>query len=64
MEKNPGSSSLCCIGYTLQLMINTVLKHPSIEKATRAARCLIEHFRKNEPTSTKLRETITTYGHA
>lgn len=62
-RKNPGSSSLRCISHTLQLMINTVLKHPSIEKATRAARCLIEHLRKNELASTKLRET-TTNGHA
>lgn len=44
LEEKHGWSSVCCTGHTLQLVINSALKHPSIEKAIGAARCLVEHF--------------------
>lgn len=43
-------------GPTLQLVINAALKHPSIEKAVGAARCLVEHFKKSELANSKLRK--------
>lgn len=56
LEEKHGWSSVRCTGHTLQLVINTALKHPSIEKAVGAARCLVEHFKKSELASSKLRE--------
>lgn len=47
---------LRCTGHTLQLVINAALKYPGIEKAVGAARCLVEHFKKSELASSKLRE--------
>ena len=54
VEKH-GWSSVCCAGHTLQLVINSSLKHSSIEKAF-GARCLMEQFRKSEPACNKLRQ--------
>uniref|UniRef100_G3PNR8 Uncharacterized protein n=1 Tax=Gasterosteus aculeatus TaxID=69293 RepID=G3PNR8_GASAC len=45
-----------CTGHTLQLVINAALKYPGIEKAVGAARRLVEHFKKSELASSKLRE--------
>ncbi|KAA0721455.1 hypothetical protein E1301_Tti020347 [Triplophysa tibetana] len=39
LEEKHGWSSVRCTGHTLQLVINTASKHPSIEKAVGAARC-------------------------
>ena len=55
MEKH-GWSSVHCAGYTLQLVINSSLKHSNIEKAVGVARCLVEHFRKSELACNKLRQ--------
>ncbi|XP_053268172.1 tRNA (cytosine(38)-C(5))-methyltransferase isoform X1 [Pleuronectes platessa] len=55
LEEKNGWSSVRCTGHTLQLVINAALKHPSIEKAVGAARCLVEHFKKSELASGKLR---------
>ncbi|KAA0721473.1 hypothetical protein E1301_Tti020703 [Triplophysa tibetana] len=56
LEEKHGWSSVRCTGHTLQLVINTALKHPTIEKAVVAARCLVEHLKKSEFASSKLRE--------
>ncbi|KAF1377125.1 hypothetical protein PFLUV_G00197320 [Perca fluviatilis] len=56
LEEKHGWSSVRCTGHTLQLVINAALKHPSIDKAVGAARCLVEHFKKSELASSKLRE--------
>ncbi|XP_077062361.1 E3 SUMO-protein ligase ZBED1-like [Siphateles boraxobius] len=56
LEEKHGWSSVRCTGHTLQLVINAALKHTSIEKAVGAARCLVEHFKKSELASSKLRE--------
>lgn len=56
LEEKHGWSSVRWTGHTLQLVINTALKHTSIEKAVGAARCLVEHFKKSELASSKLRE--------
>ena len=46
LEKKHGWPSVGCTGRTLQLVINSALKHSSIEKAIGAARCLVEHLKK------------------
>lgn len=46
LEEKHGWSSVRCTGHTLQLVINSALKHSSIDKAIGAARCLVEHFKK------------------
>lgn len=46
LEEKHGWSSVRCAGHTLQLVINSSLKHTNIEKAVGAAKCLVEHFRK------------------
>jgi hypothetical protein len=55
LEEKNGWSSVRCTGHTLQLVINAALKHPSIEKAVGAARCLVEHLKKSELASGKLK---------
>ncbi|KAL7854971.1 hypothetical protein SRHO_G00033500 [Serrasalmus rhombeus] len=55
VEKH-GWSSVRCTGHTLQLVINAALKHPSIEKAIGATRCLVQHFKKSELACTKLKD--------
>ncbi|XP_035981203.1 zinc finger BED domain-containing protein 1-like [Fundulus heteroclitus] len=56
LEEKHGWSSVRCTGHTLQLVINAALKNPSIEKAVRAARYLVEHFKKSDLACSKLRE--------
>ncbi|XP_049902249.1 E3 SUMO-protein ligase ZBED1-like [Epinephelus moara] len=56
LEEKHGWSSVRCAGHTLQLVINSSLKHTNIEKAVGAARCLVEHFRKSELACNKLRQ--------
>ncbi len=56
LEEKHGWSSVRCTGHTLQLVVNSALKHPSIDKAVGAARCLVEHFKKSELASNKLKE--------
>lgn len=56
LEEKHGWSSVLCTGHTLQLVINAALKSPGIEKAVGAARCLVEHFKKSELASSKLKE--------
>ena len=56
LEEKHGWSSVRCAGHTLQLAVNSSLKHSSIEKAVWVARCLVEHFRRSELACTKLRQ--------
>lgn len=55
LEERHGISSVRCLGHTLQLVVNHALKNPQITKATGAARCLVEHFKKSELASSKLK---------
>ncbi|XP_061578646.1 zinc finger BED domain-containing protein 4-like isoform X2 [Cololabis saira] len=55
LQEKHGWMSIRCAGHTLQLVINRALKHPQIIKTLGAARCLVEHFRKSELASSKLR---------
>lgn len=54
-EERHGISSIRCAGHTLQLVVNHVLKNPQITKAIEAARSLVEHFKKSEAASSKLK---------
>nr|XP_054589704.1 E3 SUMO-protein ligase ZBED1-like [Nothobranchius furzeri] len=56
LEEKHGWSSVSCTGHTLQLVINSALKNQAIDKAVRAARCLVEHFKRSELATTKLKE--------
>lgn len=38
-------AAVLCTGHTLQLIVNSALKDPSVSKAISAARNLVEHFR-------------------
>ncbi|XP_053551460.1 E3 SUMO-protein ligase ZBED1-like [Bombina bombina] len=51
-----GWTSIRCSGHTLQLVINAALKNSGIERAVSAARGLVEHFKKSELPSSKLKE--------
>ena len=55
MEERHGISSIRCAGHTLQLVVNQALKNPQINKSIGAARCLVEHFKKSEMASSKLK---------
>ncbi|XP_072768749.1 E3 SUMO-protein ligase ZBED1-like [Nerophis lumbriciformis] len=55
LEERHGVSSLRCVGHTLQLVVNHALKDNHISRALGAARSLVEHFRKSELSSTKLK---------
>lgn len=55
LEERDGISSVRCAGHTLQLVVYHALKNPQITKATGAARCLVEHFKKSELASSKLK---------
>ena len=55
LEERHGISSIRCAGHTLQLVVNQALKNPQINKAIGAARCLVEHFKKSEIASSKLK---------
>ncbi|XP_065816547.1 E3 SUMO-protein ligase ZBED1-like [Labrus bergylta] len=54
LEKH-GWMSICCAGHTLQLVINHALKQTQITKTLGAARCLVEHFKRSELASSKLK---------
>ncbi|XP_053324528.1 E3 SUMO-protein ligase ZBED1-like [Spea bombifrons] len=56
LEDKHGWASICCTGHTLQLVINASLKHSGIQRAVSAARGLVEHFKKSELASNKLKE--------
>ncbi|XP_073488938.1 E3 SUMO-protein ligase ZBED1-like [Aquarana catesbeiana] len=51
-----GWASIRCTGHTLQLVISAALKNSGIERAVSAARGLVEHFKKSELASSKLKE--------
>ena len=55
LEERHGISSIRCAGHTLQLVVNHALKNPQINKAIGAARCLVEHFKKSELSSSNLK---------
>uniref|UniRef100_A0A671UN90 HAT C-terminal dimerisation domain-containing protein n=2 Tax=Sparus aurata TaxID=8175 RepID=A0A671UN90_SPAAU len=55
LKEKRGWNSVCCAGHTLQLVISHALKHPQITKALGAARCLVEHFKRSELASSKLK---------
>lgn len=55
LQEKHGWVSIRCAGHTLQLVINRALKHPQISKALGAARCLVEHFKRSELASSKLK---------
>ncbi|CAL9687558.1 unnamed protein product [Knipowitschia caucasica] len=55
LEERHGVSSLRCAGHTLQLVVNHALKDNHISRALGAARSLVEHFKKSELASTKLK---------
>ncbi|XP_069389205.1 E3 SUMO-protein ligase ZBED1-like [Paralichthys olivaceus] len=56
LEDKHGWSSVRCAGHILQLIVNSALKEPSINKATGAARSLVEHFRRSELANSKLKK--------
>ncbi|XP_051958615.1 E3 SUMO-protein ligase ZBED1-like [Xyrauchen texanus] len=56
LEEKHGWSSVRCAGHTHHLIINSALKEPSINKATGAARNLVEHFRRSELANSKLKK--------
>ncbi|XP_069374455.1 E3 SUMO-protein ligase ZBED1 isoform X1 [Paralichthys olivaceus] len=56
LEEKHGWSSVRCAGHTLQLIVNSALKEPSINKATGTARSLVEHFRRSELANSKLKK--------
>lgn len=50
-----GWAGIRCTGHTLQLVISAALKNSGIERAVSAARGLVEHFKKSELASSKLK---------
>jgi len=48
LEEKHGWVSVRCTGHTLHLIVNSVLKEPSISRALGAARSLVEHFRRSD----------------
>ncbi|XP_049333290.1 E3 SUMO-protein ligase ZBED1-like [Astyanax mexicanus] len=55
LQEKHGWISVHCAGHTLQLIVNNALKHPQISKALGASRCLVEHFKRSELASSKLK---------
>lgn len=56
-EAKYGVASHRCAGHTLQLVVNHALKKdPQINKTLGAGRCLVEHFRRSELASCKLKD--------
>ncbi|XP_060759497.1 E3 SUMO-protein ligase ZBED1-like [Neoarius graeffei] len=55
LEEKHGWASIRCAGHTLQLIVNTALKETTISRALGAARQLVEHFKRSELASTKLK---------
>ena len=65
LEEKHGVASHRCAGHTLQLVVNHALKKdPQIDKALVAARCLVEHFKRSELTSSKLKNKQKQWGTA
>ena len=63
LKKKHGVASHRCAGHTLQLVVNRSLKKdPNINKALGATRGLVEHFRKGELASSKLKEKQKQWG--
>lgn len=56
LEEKHGWFSVHCAGHTFQLIVNSALKEPSINKATGGARNLVEHFRRSELANSKLKK--------
>lgn len=56
LEEKHGVASIRCAGHTLQLVVNHTMKEPVTDKALSAAWCLVQHFKKSEPASTKLKQ--------
>lgn len=56
LEEKYGWASLRCTGHTLQLVLTSALKHQIIAKAFGPSRCLVEHFKRSELASTKLKQ--------
>ncbi|XP_059184868.1 zinc finger BED domain-containing protein 4-like [Centropristis striata] len=55
LEEKHGWASIRCAGHTLQLIVNTALKETTISRALGVARHLVEHFKRSELASTKLK---------
>ncbi|XP_063324202.1 E3 SUMO-protein ligase ZBED1-like [Pelmatolapia mariae] len=55
LEEKHGWASIRCAGHTLQLIVNTALKDTTISRALGAARQLVEHFKRSELASTRLK---------
>ncbi|XP_076849046.1 E3 SUMO-protein ligase ZBED1-like isoform X2 [Brachyhypopomus gauderio] len=65
LEEKYGVASHRCAGHTFQLVINHALKKdPQINKTLGAARCLVEHFRRSELASSKLKQKQKLWGTA
>lgn len=65
LEGKYGVASHRCAGHTLQLVVNHALKKdPQINKTLGAARCLVEHFRRSELASRKLKDKQKQWGTA
>ncbi|KAL7386842.1 hypothetical protein ABVT39_014639 [Epinephelus coioides] len=56
LEEKHGVASIRCAGHTFQLVVNHTMKEPVIDKALSAAWCLVQHFKKSKPASTKLKQ--------
>ncbi|XP_051809364.1 zinc finger BED domain-containing protein 4-like isoform X2 [Acanthochromis polyacanthus] len=57
LEERHGVASHRCAGHTLQLIVNNALKKdPKITTALGASRSLVEHFKRSELASTKLKQ--------
>ncbi|XP_063754006.1 E3 SUMO-protein ligase ZBED1-like [Eleginops maclovinus] len=65
LEEKHGVASHRCAGHTLQLVVNHALKNnPMIDRTLGAARCLVKHFKKSEPASSKLKQKQKQWGTA
>lgn len=57
LQERHGWASVRCAGHTLNLVVQSSLKiHQAVSKCVTAARCLVEHFKKSELASTKLKD--------
>ncbi|XP_049331875.1 E3 SUMO-protein ligase ZBED1-like [Astyanax mexicanus] len=65
LEEKYGVASQRCAGHTLQLVVNHALKKdPQVNKTLGAARSLVEHFRRSELASSKLKQKQKQWGTA
>lgn len=55
LSERHGWLSVRCAGHTIQLVVNHALKQTQISNALGAARALVEHFKKSELASSKLK---------